>query len=299
MAKPVHFTYEEFEPDSDLFQGDIIQPTKEMRSIFEEVHKHFLDPKYSAFLVLTQTCDLVRRDGQSCKSPYINLAVVRPLEEILISLLDQVCDRVKVCGHIAEGIYLEESRFKAEQLLHRIFNQNEQSLGLFFLYPETAVQIAVPSVALLQVSIALRAREHYIKLIKSRSGRLRAEFRSKLGWLIGNLFSRVATEDLDSQKRKELISRYLDSDILTINNPHWMVRSVVKEANKANVDIKDLNKKDILDCLKQHQPSSPLDMAIEQVQRAIQKVLPTVSDKELQMICGTLRSDKKFESTIK
>ena len=91
--KPVHWTYEVIDSENeDLFQGDIIQPNEDVRLIFEKVHKHFIDPKYSAFLVLTQTCDLVRRNEEQCKARYINLAVIRPLEYVLLSYLDIIPD---------------------------------------------------------------------------------------------------------------------------------------------------------------------------------------------------------------
>jgi hypothetical protein len=58
---PAHWTYEDFRDDSDLFQGDILEPTEDLRSILGQVHPHFLHPKYTGFLLITQSCDLVRR----------------------------------------------------------------------------------------------------------------------------------------------------------------------------------------------------------------------------------------------
>src|SRR5207247_8080250 len=82
-----------------------------------------------------------------------------------------------------------------QQFLERVINQNEQAHGLFYLHPDADVGIAVPAAAMLRVSISLRSREHYNVLKAARCGRLRAEFRNKLGWLTGNLYSRVDTPD--------------------------------------------------------------------------------------------------------
>ncbi|MEJ2704777.1 MAG: hypothetical protein P8Z79_20265, partial [Sedimentisphaerales bacterium] len=119
--------------------------------------------------------------GAECKSRYINLAVIRPLEDMLWNFLDKICERVKICNNEIEGSYVLESKQKAHQLLQRIINQNEQALGVFYLHPDGVVGIAEHSVALLQVSIALRAQEHYDTLVNARRGRLADPFRNKLG----------------------------------------------------------------------------------------------------------------------
>ena len=187
---PVHFTYAPIdESEPAICQGDILRPTRALGSLFTEVHPHFDNSKYTAFLVLTQTCDLVRRDRKPCRSRYINLAVVRPLKDVLLALLDRECERAKVGEKLLDGVYASESQFRGVQLLQRIVNQNAQAEGLFYLHGDAAVEILFPSVALLQVSVAVRAWEHYDTLVAA-PGRLKPEFRSKLGWLIGNLFSR-------------------------------------------------------------------------------------------------------------
>ena len=269
--------YDGFDKLSDLNQGDIIKPIESVRQIFSEVHKHFLDPKYNAFLVLTQTCDLVRRKGK-CRTNYINLAVVRPLEDVLISLLENTCRKVKVSGYLATGIYEEETKQLAEMLLGRIFNQNEQSFGLFFLSESVDTQIEHPSVALLQVSIALRAKEHYDTLVRARSGRLSPPFQSKLGWLIGNLFSRIATPDWPKTKLKEMIEETLEISNDPKNLPQWITRKNVKEADKKGVNIEGLTRKEILKTLEEHTPIPPLESAATDILQKIKSRLINDSD---------------------
>jgi hypothetical protein len=166
--KPAHYTYEAFSPEDDLYQGDILEPTESIRSVLESVHAHILETKYTGFLILTQTCDLVRRGDAQCKSRYINLGVVRPLEHVLWNFLNKTCQKVQISGEVLEGFYLLKSRQKAHDLLKRIVNQNEQTLGVFYLHSDGAVGIVDPSVALLQVSIAIRAKEHYNTLVEAR-----------------------------------------------------------------------------------------------------------------------------------
>ena len=116
--KPAYFTYQEV-TGSDLCQGDILSPTKPLRSLLAEVHPHFHDRKYIAFMVLTQTCDLVRRDNQQFRTRYVNLAVVRPLRDVLLTLLDRECEMAQVRGTRLSGVYAVETKVKAERLLER------------------------------------------------------------------------------------------------------------------------------------------------------------------------------------
>ncbi len=68
-----------------------------------------------------------------------------------------------------------------------------------YLKVETDAGIVTPSVIMLRISIALR-REHYDLLCQARCGRLSAEYANKLGWLSGNLYSRIATPDWEDQE---------------------------------------------------------------------------------------------------
>jgi len=298
---PAHFTYEGIDdPEDDLCQGDILQPSSEIRALLGEVHPHFLDDKYVAFLVLTQTCDLVRRGEKPCKSRYINLAAVRPLRDVLIPLLDKVCGAVRIGGELAQGFYVKDSRSRAGQLLDRVLNQNAQAEGLFYLHPDVGVRIAEPCLALLQVSIAVRAHKHYDTLRKGRSGRLTKNFQSKLGWLTGNLFSRVATEDLPRGERRKLRVGLLgDTSSSNVAVPRWVQRDRIAAANKASLDISGMSPEEITAALDQYRTTPPKDVAIQRVVSSLQEVIKDVSDIQVQAIRDRLASDSIFESVCK
>ena len=298
-STPTHFTYQPFDPKDDLHQGDILEPTKNIHSIFKEVHPHFLDAKYNAFLVLTQTCDLVRRKEKKCKSRYINLAVVRPIGDILWSFLDKICQQAKVRDKSIEGVYIEKDRDRAKNFIRRVVNQNEQAFGLFYLHPDEAVNIYEDSVALLQVSIALRSQEHYDALVDARRGRLKPDFQAKLGWLIGNLFSRVATEDLTPKKCEEIVSQLLNPIDDTEHSPYWIPETNLKLAEKQKIDIEGLPRKQALDLLRQCQPKPPKDVAIEQTLFVIQEIVGPFSSNVLDKIKSRLSNDPVFLSVCK
>jgi hypothetical protein len=300
MPSPTHWTYAPASRrDDDLNQGDILLPEEPLVDVFREVHKHFADPKYCAFLVLTQTCDLVRHDGAHCKSRYVNLAVVRPLGDVLFSLLDRCCERVN------EGWYRADGKQKARLLLERILNQNEQAMGLFYLHPDAAIGIVEPSVALLQVSVAVRSQEHYQTLVRCREGRLVPEFQSKLGWLTGNLFSRVATRDWherrqDQEELERLINELLFPDAEAPSRPAWVSSKELARAARSGAapfgQLDEEQRKQLLRSLKRIPPK---DVAIDRALHVVREVVPDVSDKQLDRIRIRLRNDPDFSASCR
>src|SRR5258708_6131850 len=156
----MHWTYETFNPGDDLFQGDILTRTPAIEALLGQVHSYFLDPKFTAFVVVTQACGLGRR-GPTCKAEHINLAVVREREPILPDIVG------KVAGAGLPGLYRTSSRIFAVELLKRIINQNELARGLFYLHPDGDVGIATPSVVMLRISIAIR-QVHFDLLQQAR-----------------------------------------------------------------------------------------------------------------------------------
>lgn len=309
---PSHWTYEPFEPSDDLRQGDILEVSPGLIDLFGKYHKHFCDPKYIGYIVLTQSCDLVRRKG-CCSARYVSLAVVRQLEEVLDNLLETVCKKV------IPGVYCAETKAKANELLARILNQNEQALGLFYLHPDADAGIAVASVALLRVSVAFRT-EHYAALLEARRGRMTAEFRNKLGWLVGNLYSRIGTTDWHEQegekRLKEMIRQLLDPQC-SGQAPLWIPEPQITEALHHQVNLDTLTKDTIEDALQAHKPKVPADIAAERVIEVVRDVVwpatsspsgPVVSANDpervdpeilLTQIANRLRNDHTFRETFR
>jgi hypothetical protein len=291
---PTHWTYFQFEPENDLAQGDILWPTDELRQILKEVHPHFLDAKYTAFLLTTQSCDIVRRKGH-CNTRYLNLAVIRSLEDVLHDILSQVCNPIR------QGIYTHESKNEANRLLVRVFNQNEQVLGLFYLHQDADAGIAVPSVALLRVSVTLRV-DHYDVIMKARRGSLSPEFRGKLGWLVGNLYSRIGTQDwTESQQRQAELKRLVD-DVLTerdLNSPKWVKESWIRAAQARGLDLSQIPLENFMVQIEQHKPPTAKEATIEHTLRVIKELIPGIEDTILQKIHNRLQNDQAFGKAVR
>ena len=97
----LHWTYREV-GEEDLLQGDILERTDALIEILRKYHPYFCREEYTGFLVLTQSCDLVRDNKGECKAPYISIAVIRELEPLLPELLSPIC------GAGIDNVYLEE-----------------------------------------------------------------------------------------------------------------------------------------------------------------------------------------------
>ena len=47
-----------------LCQGDVLNITEELAEVLRNIHPYFLNEQYKYFMVLSQSCDLIRRNGR-------------------------------------------------------------------------------------------------------------------------------------------------------------------------------------------------------------------------------------------
>jgi hypothetical protein len=185
----MHFTYQP--PATDLQQGDLLTRTPELTEVLREFHPHYhSNEDYKYLIVLTQTCDLVSREDLLCKARYISLAAVRSLDTAVKRELEKYQRsqrevRANYCNLEAKGLI--------KQFFARLLNNNE--LGYFYLHKDLGLGIQDPVVAFLSLSIAIKADLHYQKCLQARVAQLEENFQAKLGWLVGNMYSRVGTPD--------------------------------------------------------------------------------------------------------
>jgi hypothetical protein len=284
---PNHWTYDDFSPGDDLFQGDIIARTPAVLAVLGAIHNYFCDPKYLCFIVLTQSCDLVMRGG-ACKARQIGLGVVRALEEVLPDIL------AELCGTAATGVYRQDARIAAQQFLERVINQNEQAHGLFYLHHDADVGIAVPAVAMLRVSIALRSREHYHALKAARRGRLATEFRNQLGWLAGNLFSRIDTPDWADKEGGKAVSERLITGLLDGGAGEqnvWVPDAWLQAATAKGIDISSIARGQVRATLEAAAPPPPLNTALDRVSLQANQMLKELNDTQQGRLIELVKAD--------
>ncbi len=271
-----HWTYEDIaQTDQDLRQGDILFPTDNLRQVLGQLHPHFCDPKYVGFMVITQCCDLVRRrhgEARRCSTDHISLSVIRDFDTVIETFLDGVCDRVSA------GVYFQRSKAVAHNLIMRILNQNEQALGLFYLHNDLdATGISENAVALLRVTVSLRARDNYGILQEARRCSLHAAFRNKVGWIAGNLYSRVGTPDWSEQENGDSQLKELIGTLLNCEQYAWVHESSVRAARDKGVSFENLSREMILDALEENKPEPLKDQIANEAGNVAEQLLSSLS----------------------
>jgi hypothetical protein len=285
---PTHWTYTTCKPEDGLYQGDIIA-REPLLGVLNDVHKHFCDPKYLSFIVLTQTCDLVLRNRSACKAKHISLAVIRPLSALMPGLLEEMCNSP------GPGVFSKDRREEAEQFLHRVLNQNEQTHGWVYLQPDGDIGIGEPAVAMLRISISLRAKEHYELIRKSRCGRLDTEYRNKLGWLKGNLYSRIDTTDWAEKDSGEAEEKAIIKDLLDApiggRPPIWVPSGWIAEVKKKRIKLDDLQPDQINQVLRDNAPKPPLELALAEVKRIVDLMRVEFTDSPAKAFSARVEND--------
>ena len=185
-----HFTYRL--PDiSVLHQGDILEKTGDLLEVICQVHPHYArDERVTHFQVLTQSCDLARRNGRPCKARYITIAAVRTLDCVIQREIEEyskriVIDDIPICS--------DQHLLHFRNLVSRLLNNNDEHY--FYLKAESQFGLFNDSCTVLPLSIAIRGYEHYEKCLAAKRLQLEESFQAKLGWKVGNMYSRVGTID--------------------------------------------------------------------------------------------------------
>lgn len=177
-----------------LQQGDLLFKDDSLSKALGEAHSYYADaPDYTHLLVLTQSCDLVRRGKSGPKSRYITLAAVRPVGILTKRLKERYAD--KKLDFPVPIFRKNQERLVAdviEKLLHNTAD------GYFFIPKDSHPAVNENLCAFLSLSVALRA-SHYDVCLESKVAQLENVFQAKLGWLTGNQYSRVGTPDIEEQ----------------------------------------------------------------------------------------------------
>lgn len=213
----------------ELSQGDLLHRTPELAAAIRQAHAHYADaPSYTHFLVLTQSCDLVRRP-KKCKAPYITICAVRPLTIAVDRELTSLIDQLRGCP-IPVGS--TQSEVLAKQYLERVLNNTVD--GLFFVPKGSANTVDEHMCAFLPLSIALKT-EHYDECLRAKVAQARPIFAAKIGSLASNLYGRVATPDLIEEVGHDAASTFKAEffEELGLGNMLWLSPFERDELTKA------------------------------------------------------------------
>jgi len=148
-----------------------------------------VNPPELAFMILNNTCDLIHQEDLE----FICICPVFNIEVIIQAFLNKSEKKVK--ENILNGL-----RSKLIEL------SNNKKKFFFFLSPILEHKFPPAFADFSQISRI--SKEHLQNILRNRISVLKNPWREKLGWMIGNVFNRVAIEDVNI----EVIDNYINKD---------------------------------------------------------------------------------------
>ena len=200
----LHFCYAEPKEylAGELAQGDVLRRTEELDRVLESVHPYFhRHSKNLFFMVLTQSCDLAVRNGDTGKAPYINIAPVRPLDEVISREIENL-QLNKIRSDLP--LLTNKSRAKLADFTRRLLNNN---VPQYFYLESDGTELGQDCCAFLRLSIAIKSDLHYQACVEAKFLQLNDSFQAKLGSLVGQLYSRVGTKDWEARQLETKVSQ--------------------------------------------------------------------------------------------
>jgi hypothetical protein len=176
-------------PNEDLlYQGDILNP-ESLRSILKGHQDYFADqPYFRRYMVLTQTCDLVR----ARLVDFIFLAVIRKLDDVFGR------------RHIEDG----PAKSSTSQLLRDLYLRQPNKRGFFYLPKNAQYGIEEESVADLRVMFSVH-KSIYPRLLRARCGAITDIYAAQLGQIAGHMFNRIAIPEWDESSPEVTLDDHL------------------------------------------------------------------------------------------
>ena len=191
----------------------MLNRTPAVDELLKAVHPHFHQHKKNLyFMVLTQSCDLEVRSDGGFKATYITLAPVRSLDLVVERHVAQLPLANVEADLPVLGM---KARNKASEFLQRLFNNNE--LGYFFLDSEDT-SLEGDCVAFLNLSIPIKADLHHKTCLEAKILQLNETFQAKLGWLVGQMYSRVGTQDWAPTELNKKVTKVLKEAAIWIDD---------------------------------------------------------------------------------
>lgn len=292
LGQELFFTYRPPSSEDCLQQGDILQRTPAIKQILNDIHQYYSTKQdYTHFLVLTQSCDLMKRGSDSCKARYISLAAVRPLRLVVEREIEQY--RKSPLAHKA-NVCSNRYRQKVHEFVARLLNNNEPEF--FYLHPEAALQFPTPSCAFLRLSISIKI-EHYATCLQARILSLSEIFQAKLGWLVGNMYSRVGTEDwiprYSQQRFTASIRDILDSSC------QWVDEEKLTEASKTIENLDSTSLSDLRRMIQQVSIVSRRDQVLDSISEELDRIGNISTAEDRRRFLDRLKANEVFKTATK
>ena len=190
--------------------------------------------------MLTQSCDLVLRGSTPhCSARYISLAAIRSLETVLNRSVEDIAKNhlIKFQGSL---FCSDRHADRIRTFLKSLLNNNDKNH--FYLEANDKAGLNARSCTFLNLSIAIRSREHYRTCLEAKKIELEQVFQSKLGWMVGNLYSRVGTPDympsaVNGTEFEDLVNEIIRSEIIFVPQKNFSAfKKLCSENKDDNID---------------------------------------------------------------
>lgn len=248
-----------------LNQGDLIQLTNDIKGLIES-NEIKINPKAKYLIILTHTCDIVHD-----KSKYITFTPVIFLEDFIQELIEE--SMKKEIERKGQVLSIKKKLTICDKIL-RLANNNLSEY--FFLIMNTGREINNHLVALLKESFSINSKSIDHSILKDKDAKvaeLNENFRAKLGWLIGDMYARVATKDyipeaISKEDFVKEVDQTLEKSVLWIEG-----KKIDSGERKLREDIDSLDQDNIREYLNNiHIPSNE-----EKIKNLILEKLSTTS----------------------
>ena len=150
---PVHFVCAD-PIANELGQGDILRHRYALVEALSKSHPPFAGESFRFFSVLTQSCDLVRRNGKPPNAKFISVCAARPLIEILRYKATEWQQSWEQSARIIDHPTHDKLMLFTESLL-----DNNQD-GYFYLHEDASAGIDGRYCCILRLSVPISSQEY-------------------------------------------------------------------------------------------------------------------------------------------
>lgn len=280
--------------NTSLLQGDILQKTPLLKEAVAKAHRYYADAEdYHFYMVLTQSCDLVKRGGRKPRARYITIAAVRPLDVVVERQITKFAEPISGFPIL---VYKKENELGVKNYLERLLHNTQEKDGLFFIRRGSHPAFTEDYCVFLYLSIALRI-DHYETCLAAKVAQLDNVFQAKVGWLTGNLYSRVGTPDVEDhqqnpeQYKKEFYEQVLSERTVWLSSEQ---RQQLKQALKTNNPSNEQEAREMIAVLK-----TDMDYLAERiVKKLVDAKIIAAEDTTVEAAKNILANDKLFKKLM-
>ena len=210
-SDPNHYIFDK-NLDNCLYQGDVLQESlsPEFDELVNKYYSHY-DSQFQCnyFLILTQSCDLIRRGNEPPAAEYIGIAPIFPVKKIILKKAQEKQEWWQIDTRVIDHKHFESLALFVGKLL------NNNISNYFYIHEDISQNISGFSCAILSLSMVFHI-EYYDICLKAKTAQIQDIYRAKLGWNIGNIYSKVGTEEWDifyPQKKVSTVASSLLKDV--------------------------------------------------------------------------------------